>query len=122
MIYRLAIYLSPTMKYLDRAMLHGNAETLVLAILADRAGHGYELRKELATRSNEYFQFAFGRLYPLLRSLERRQLVTACWTKGERNRDQRKYTVTAKGRAQLVQRKFKWQQFSAAMNQILSRT
>jgi len=109
------------MKYLDRAMLHGNAETLVLAILADRAVHGYELRKELATRSNEQFQFAFGRLYPLLRILARRGLVTVRETKSRLNRDCREYALTAKGATALRVRKQKWQQFSIAMNRVLAR-
>ena len=110
------------MDYLDRTMLHGNAETLVLAILADRDCHGYELRKELAARSNEYFQFAFGRLYPLLQSLERRGLVTMRRTKSRLNRECREYALTGKGANALRDRKRKWQQFAAAMNQVLSRT
>jgi len=32
-------------------MLHGNAETLGLALLAEKPQHGYQLHKELATRS-----------------------------------------------------------------------
>jgi PadR family transcriptional regulator PadR len=110
------------MDYLDRTMFHGNAETLVLAILADRDCHGYELRKELVARSNAYFQFAFGRLYPLLQSLERRGLVTMRRTKSRLNRECREYALTAKGAAALRDRKRKWQQFAAAMNQVLSRT
>jgi PadR family transcriptional regulator PadR len=101
-------------------MLHGNAETLVLAILADRDCHGYEIRKELATRSSERFQFAFGRLYPLLRSLERRGLVTARRTKSRLGRECREYALTAKGAVALRTRKTKWRQFAAAMDQILS--
>jgi DNA-binding PadR family transcriptional regulator len=102
-------------------MFHGNAETLVLAILADRHCHGYELRKELAARSNEHFQFAFGRLYPLLQSLEHRGLVRMRETKSRLNRDCREYALTGKGAAALRDRKRKWRQFSAAMNRVLAR-
>ena len=109
------------MDYLDRTMLHGNAETLTLAILSDRPCHGYEIRKELATRSNEQFQFAFGRLYPLLRTLERRRLVTARWTKSRLSRECKEYALTAKGAAAYRLRKEKWHQFSTAMDRVLSR-
>ena len=44
------------MKYLNREMLHGNAETLVLALLAQKGCHGYRLRLELARQSRDYFQ------------------------------------------------------------------
>lgn len=60
-------------------MLHGNAETLVLALLAEDEQYGYRMRKDLATRSHHYFQVAFGRLYPLLAAMERRGLVRARW-------------------------------------------
>ena len=110
------------MDYLDRTMLHGNAETLVLAVLADRPCHGYEIRKELATRSNEHFQFAFGRLYPLLQSLERRRLVTTRQTKSALHRDCKQYALTAAGANALRTRKTRWRQFVAAMDQVLART
>jgi DNA-binding PadR family transcriptional regulator len=106
---------------LDRKMLHGNAETLVLALLAEGEQYGYQMRKELAARSHQYFQFAFGRLYPLLTSLERRRLVTSRWVKPARMRERKQYAITAKGRAELRTRKQKWRQFSAAMARVLSR-
>ncbi|HVM62763.1 MAG TPA: PadR family transcriptional regulator [Verrucomicrobiae bacterium] len=107
------------MGMIERTMLHGNAETLVLALLAGKSQHGYQLRKELAARSRDYFQFAFGRLYPLLRSLEKRRLVTSRIVEPGRHHERRIFTVTAKGRAELRLRKQKWQQFSAAMNRVL---
>jgi DNA-binding PadR family transcriptional regulator len=107
------------MKYLNREMLHGNAETLVLAMLAQKGCHGYRLRQELAARSHDYFQMGFGRLYPLLRSMERRRLVTASRVKVGRAREQRRYAITARGLAELGERKRRWRQFCAAMNGIL---
>ncbi|MGA2220931.1 MAG: PadR family transcriptional regulator [Verrucomicrobiia bacterium] len=108
------------MKYLDREMLHGNAETLVLAILADGKSYGYQIRKELALRSRHHFQFAFGRLYPLLRSMEHRALVRSNWVKPGKAHEHKEYTITAKGLAELRERKRRWQQFSVAMNRVLS--
>jgi DNA-binding PadR family transcriptional regulator len=105
---------------LDRELLHGNAETLVLALLAEGESYGYQLRKELALRSHHYFQFAFGRLYPLLRGLEKRALVNARWTKAGKIRQRRHYAITAKGRVALQERIRKWQQFSVAMDLVLS--
>jgi PadR family transcriptional regulator len=108
------------MKNLDRELLHGNAETLVLALLARGECYGYQIRKELAVRSGHYFQFAFGRLYPLLRSLERRRLVKARWVKAGKVRKRKHYEITTKGRAELQERKRKWRQFSDAMERVLS--
>jgi PadR family transcriptional regulator PadR len=106
-------------KHLDREMLHGNAETLVLALLTEGERYGYQIRRELAERSRHYFQFAFGRLYPLLRDLEKHRLVTARWVKAGKSRQRRHYEITGKGRAELAERKRKWRQFCEAMNQLL---
>ena len=108
------------MKNLDRELLHGNAETLVLALLAENECYGYRLRQELALRSQHYFQFAFGRLYPMLRGLEHRGLVKARWVKAGKVRERKHYEISAKGRTELVERIRKWQQFAAAMELVLS--
>ena len=104
----------------DRELLHGNAETLVLALLAEGECYGYQIRKELALRSHHYFHFAFGSLYPLLRGLEHRRLVKTNWVKAGKVRERRHYRITAKGRTELRERQRKWRQFSEAMEFVLS--
>jgi DNA-binding PadR family transcriptional regulator len=110
------------MKSLDREMLHGHAETLVLALLANGAGYGYQLRKDLALRSKHYFQFSFGSLYPTLRALEKRGLARARWVKARGTREHKQYVITAKGREELAARKRNWRQFSSAMDRVLSQS
>jgi PadR family transcriptional regulator, regulatory protein PadR len=108
------------MGMLERKMLHGNADTLVLALLAQQPQHGYQIRKELAARSQHYFQFAFGRLYPLLAAMEQCGLVTSRLVKAGKSRERRNFTITAKGLAELRLRKQKWHQFSDAMDHLLN--
>jgi len=89
-------------------------------VLAEDECYGYQLRKELALRSHHYLQFAFGSLYPLLHGLEHRGLVSARWVKAGEVRQRKQYAITAKGRGELQKRIRKWQQFSAAMDLVLS--
>jgi len=110
------------MKSLDRGMLHGYAETLVLALLANGEGYGYQLWKDLARRSKHYFQFSFGSLYPTLRTLEKRGLARARWVKPRGARDRKSYVITAKGLKELEARKRNWRQFSSAMERVLSQS
>jgi DNA-binding PadR family transcriptional regulator len=84
-----------------------------------RRKYGYQLRKELEARSQQYFQFAFGRLYPLLAGLDRRGLVRARWVKAGKARQRRHYQITPKGLAELRERKQKWRQFRNAMDRLL---
>jgi DNA-binding PadR family transcriptional regulator len=101
-------------------MLHGHAETLVLALLAKGEGYGYQLRKDLALRSKHYFQFSFGSLYPTLQTLEKRGLARARWVKPRGARERKSYVITAKGQTELAARKRQWRQFSSAMERVLS--
>src|SRR5689334_9877248 len=106
------------MRNLHHELLHGNAETLVLALLAEGEGYGYKIRKDLADRSEQYFQFAFGRLYPLLRGLEIRGLAKARWVDNHSARRRKQYVITRKGREALRERKQKWKEFSTAMDRV----
>jgi PadR family transcriptional regulator, regulatory protein PadR len=106
----------------DRELLHGNGETLVLALLARGDSHGYQIRKELARRSRDYFQFRFGSLYPLLRRLERQGLVTAKWVNPGKARERRNYRITPKGRAALKECERDWHRFAQAMQLVLTRS
>jgi PadR family transcriptional regulator len=108
------------MRNLNHELLHGNAETLVLALLAEGEGYGYQIRKDLADRSEQYFQFAFGRLYPLLRGLEMRGLAKARWENRSARR-RKQYVLTRKGLDALKERKAKWKEFSEAMDLVLNK-
>lgn len=60
--------------------MRNRADVLDLAILgrlADGPQHGYELRKSLMTSLGVFRTLSFGSLYPRLRSLEERGLVTS---------------------------------------------
>lgn len=110
------------MDYLNRTMLHGNLETLILALLAKGDSYAYRLRWDLADRSHNAFQPALGRLYPLLRSMERRRLVRAFWKKGRGDQERRYYSMTPKGRHELAERKYRWRRFAERMALVLNPT
>ncbi len=121
MIYRQLLY-HLIMKSFDREMVRGHAEMLVLALLANGEGYGYQLRKDLALRSKHYFQFSFGSLYPVLRTLEKRGLARARWVKPRGARERKSYVITARGLKGLEARKRNWRQFSNAVEHVLSQS
>ena len=55
-------------------------EALILAILAERPRHGYQLALELEERSNGFFRFNHGTLYPILHKLENDGLIRGTWS------------------------------------------
>ena len=54
-----------------RELLKGNTDSLLLWLINYQPMYGYQIIKELEKRSNGYFQFKEGTLYPALHRLEK---------------------------------------------------
>ncbi|UCD29730.1 MAG: helix-turn-helix transcriptional regulator, partial [Planctomycetota bacterium] len=100
----------------DKELLKGATETLVLAALAEKPSHGYELVERLRSRSEGIFKFGEGTLYPLLYKLEARKLIQGDWQAGSGQRKRRVYRLTPRGRKQLAGRTEQWQELVRGMS------
>ena len=101
-----------------REMQKGSAEMIVLALLEDRARHGYELAKMIGTQSESKLQFHVASLYPTLYRLERRGLIQGRWIERAGVRRRRFYRLTAEGQKTLNAQRRSWNTFFAALNRV----
>ena len=97
----------------------GTAETLVLAVLAESPSHGYAIAREIEKRSADVLSLGEGSLYPVLRGLEGRKLVTTQWEPQETGPARRGYTLTESGLAELRKRPSEWNTFASAVSLVL---
>jgi transcriptional regulator len=97
----------------------GSTELLILALLEARARHGYEIGKLIEARSGGRLTFRIGSLYPVLCRLEDRGLISGRWVEKAGERRRRFYRLTPPGRDVLRKQRSAWEEFSAAVNQIL---
>lgn len=104
---------------IDKGLLGGGTLLLVLSLLEDADRYGYEIIKELETRSDKTFQYKEGTLYPVLHKLENNGYVTSYMVKAESGKERKYYQITAKGKKQLIEEKEKWQTFSVAVNKVI---
>ncbi len=74
----------------------GDFPGLLLVVLQEKPMHGYEIMKALEARFHGFYKPSAGAIYPGLRSLHRRGLVTVAG--GERRKV---YRITPQGRAYL---------------------
>ena len=102
-----------------RELIKGNSDSLLLCLLAQRSMYGYQIIKELEERSQGYFQFKEGTLYPALHRLEKAGLITGKWQMLSNGRPRRYYHLTARGHAKLSAERVQWQDFINAVNLIL---
>ena len=103
----------------SRELKKGSTELLILALLEARPRHGYEIGKLIEARSGGKLTFRIGSLYPMLCRLEDRGLITGRWMEKAGERRRRYYRLTPAGRAVLREQRSNWEEFIAAVNQIL---
>jgi DNA-binding PadR family transcriptional regulator len=106
---------------IQEQMRKGTTTVILLNLLSElaRPMYGYEIIKELETRSQGYFQFKEGLIYPRLHELERQGLLRAEWQGQEGTRRRKFYTITDKGRRRLEEELQGWQTFAENVNQML---
>lgn len=102
-----------------RELLKGSTETLLLSLLVEEAMYGYQIAREMERRSNGYFAFKEGTLYPALHRLERVGLLQGSWQENAVNQLRRYYAITREGREALAALQAEWRRFSRAVNLVV---
>jgi len=103
----------------ERELLKGNTDCLLLSLINNQPTYGYQIVKELQKRSNGYFQFREGTLYPALHRLEKEKLLKGKWQMLPNGQERRYYYITKKGQQVLARRLAAWRDFSTAVRSIL---
>ncbi len=96
----------------------GSAELLLLALVEERARHGYEIGKLIEDRSDGVLKFHIASLYPMLYRLELRGLIQGRWVEKPGQRRRRFYRITAEGRRVLASHRTHWEEFIAALTRV----
>jgi PadR family transcriptional regulator PadR len=101
------------------ALLQGTLDLLILKTLAPGPCHGQGVARMIQRQSEEVFLVDHGSLYVALQRLEERQWIRAKWGVSENNRKARFYSLTPKGREQLLEKTSQWRRLTRAMGLIL---
>jgi PadR family transcriptional regulator PadR len=105
---------------INKELIKGNAQTLVLKLLSQKPMYGYQIAQTLHTLSNSAVDLQEGSLYPLLHSLEKDGAVEAYWEEGQGERKRKYYRITPRGRKLLKEKKSEWEKFRETMDLILA--
>jgi PadR family transcriptional regulator PadR len=104
---------------MERDFRRGSARVLILTLLAEKPMYGYEIAKELKRRSEGYFVFKEGTLYPALHGMEKEGLLTSEWQVVEKGPSRKYYHLTEEGRRVLAASAQEWTTFSRRLLSIL---
>ncbi|HWG53875.1 MAG TPA: PadR family transcriptional regulator [Gemmatimonadaceae bacterium] len=100
-------------------LLQGTLGILILKSLLLAPAHGYAISRWIEETTGDVLRIEEGSLYPALRRLEDRALVTSRWGRSENNRRARFYTITAAGRRHLRNDASTWLRYSQAVTRVL---
>ncbi|HEV3054129.1 MAG TPA: helix-turn-helix transcriptional regulator [Solirubrobacteraceae bacterium] len=103
---------------IEAEQLKGHLDSLILAVLANDPLHGYAIIDQLKRRSGGALALPEGTVYPALHRLERGGLLKSEWS--DEGRRRRVYSLTARGRRELSERRTSWRDFAATMDAVLA--
>ena len=100
-------------------LMKGSINSLLLCLINQQPMYGYQIIKELERRSQGYFKFKEGTLYPALHRLEKAGLIVGKWQILPNGRQRRYYYITDKGHRLRAVKLSQWQDFLMAMDLII---
>lgn len=95
-IYRCSIYGGKKMA-IDKSLLTGSTTMLILKLLDETNMYRYQMIEELRKKSNNAFELKAGTLYPLLHTLEQKNMLTSYEEIADNTRVRKYYSITKTG-------------------------
>lgn len=103
----------------EKSLLSGSMTMLLLKLLSEGDKYGYEMIETLRERSENVFELKAGTLYPILHTLESKNML-ASYEKEVLGKVRKYYSVTKEGRKALKAKEAEWQQYSRAVARVLA--
>lgn len=82
--------------------------------------HGYGIARRIEQTSGDLLSVNYGTLYPALLKLEQEGYIASEWGVSDNNRKAKFYSITRRGRKQLVNDAAYWQRLSGVMGRVLA--
>jgi PadR family transcriptional regulator PadR len=94
---------------IDKEMVKGYIESIILSILLNEDLYGYEVSKRIRNISENTFEIKEGTLYVVLKRLENNELISPYWDDTESGGGRRRYyKITEQGINYLNNKKSEW--------------
>lgn len=93
---------------MDKELLKGSIDILLMSLLSEKDQYGYEMAKNLRKKSEETFTMNEGTLYPALKRLETKGYISSYWSEGENGNRRKYYSLTEEGKKELKKKLSNW--------------
>ena len=101
---------------MDKEIMKGSIDILLLSLMNKRDMYGYEMVKELKESSEELYSMSEGTLYPALKRLETKKFLKSYWEESGTGARRKYYRVTKDGKKELDRKLKEWNKVSELIN------
>ena len=89
-------------------VIRGHLDAIILRLISEKDRYGYEISKEISSRTNDEFQIKEATLYAVFQRLEKKELIESYLGDVSFGSKRRYYRITKLGRAYLAEEVRDW--------------
>lgn len=97
---------------MDKEIMKGSIDILLLSLMNRKDMYGYEMVKELKENSEELYSMSEGTLYPALKRLEGKRFLESYWEESSTGAKRKYYRITKVGTKELSRKLKEWDKVS----------
>lgn len=101
--------------------IRGYNDVIILSILNEGDSYGYEVSKEIRTRTNELYMIKETTLYSAFTRLEKQKFIRSYPGDLTHGKKRTYYTITTDGKEVLAAKKQEWQEGKRVVDEFLTR-
>ncbi|WP_071393355.1 PadR family transcriptional regulator [Bacillus tuaregi] len=91
-------------------IIRGHLDSIILRLLLEKDRYGYEISKEISTRTDNRFQIKEATLYAVFQRLEKKDLIESYMGSVSKGRQRKYYRITMLGKAFLRETFEEWKE------------
>ncbi|WP_409328129.1 PadR family transcriptional regulator [Staphylococcus pseudoxylosus] len=104
---------------MNKELLKGVIDILVLTILLEKDSYGYEISKKISAKSEDQFEILEATLYVALKRLEKYKYIESYWGEQSKGGKRKYYRISEGGTIYLFELKQEYKVLSSVVQKFL---
>lgn len=101
---------------MDKELMKGSIDILLLSLIAGKDMYGFEIVKSLLDKSGNIYKMSEGTLYPALQRLEQKKYLSFYWGDSQAGGRRKYYKITEDGKKELAKKLDEWNKVNDLIN------
>jgi DNA-binding PadR family transcriptional regulator len=104
----IAVHIKSGVLIMDKEIMKGSIDILILSLLTQKNMYGYELAKSIKKESDDLYDMGEGTLYPALKRLESKGYLKSYWEVAKTGKRRKYYAISEDGEKILKKKLENW--------------